>query len=189
MKRLSVMLLVAALFLGACAPIASAAGYVPKSDLDAANAKIQDLTTQLTTQKGLTQTQTALADQAQADKKDLSSKLDAANANLSQKQSALDTAQKNSAQWNSLQCPNRTWDEAWNKISLIFPLTAYSDVPKEFVGYIGVTQWSTDPNWKLDTSQPYSVLMIDRDNKNSMIVDTVNDCVILNPAVFPFSGQ
>lgn len=163
------ILIATTLVLSACAP------RVPKADYDAANAEILRLTEEKATLKA------QVTDLTQ-DVADLQKKAD----QMQSTQDKLAAAQEELEDWRSLRC-DHSWDEVMNVAIMNFLLPGYSGVPEYLYGYISITQWSSDPNWVFDDRQPFSVLLFDLDFKQTLVVDTVEDCIILNPEVFPFT--
>ncbi len=176
---------ISVILLSSCQFLANAAGYVPQADLDAANAQVVDLNTQLSTANATIDelnTGNAVKDQQLVD---LQAQFEKAQVKVDEVSRELSQGQNTIKDWQSLQC-DQSWDFVWNEAMMTYPLLDYPSVPEYLQYYLSITQWSTDPNWELDNSKDFSVLILDRDNEASMIVDTVNDCVILNPDVFRF---
>ena len=65
-----------------------------------------------------------------------------------------------------------------------FPLIGADEfIHPDFQNYVFFTQWDPDfagPAWQ--ESLPVSTLLLDLDGEISMIFDTEEDCVVLNPA-------
>ncbi len=180
-----VMISVCATLLISCTAVFSSLGYVPRADLDAATKQVSDLNTKLTTAN--TEIEKLKTGNAEKDVKltDYQSQITEAQSDLTKIKNQLSQSDLTLEDWKSLQC-EQDWDMLWYKAIFSWPLTDYSNLPDYFHYYIAVTQWSTDPKWQLDDSKAFSVVLFDRDNDQSMAIDTVNDCVILNPDVFDF---
>lgn len=168
-KIVSVVLLVA-VFL-------SVAGCASKSELDAANVKVLELTEANAT---LRSEKTAL----EAEVKDLNTQL----GDLGTIKNQLTGAQKDLDNWGEILCQDHTWDEMWNDVIVNWPLVD-SGVDPYFETMISLTQWSTDPDWQIDQTKPISVLIFDREYDTSFVIDGTKNCLYVNPEVYPFFGQ
>ena len=176
---------VLAVLLMGCQTVAAAAGFVPKADLDAANKQVSELNTKLSDAN--TEIDKLKTGNSEKDAKiaDYQTQITEAQADLTKIKNQLSQSDLSLEDWKSLQC-KQDWDMLWYKAVLSWPLTDYSNLPDYYHYYLAITQWSTDPKWKFDDSKEFSVVVFDRDNDPSMALDTVNDCVILNPDVFDF---
>lgn len=167
-KLVVIVGLVATLLLSACG--------VPQSKMDEANAEVNQLTADLATAN------TKLSG-LEEENAELKGELDSAQDKLTSTTRSLNAAENTLSQFDSLFC-EQDWQfaayEAWG----IQPLSNFPDVPEELMPYLFVTQWNLDG--PISPDEPYSVLLFDVDNKQSMAVDSVNDCIIVNPSIFPF---
>ncbi|MBI3158869.1 MAG: hypothetical protein HYZ26_04650 [Chloroflexi bacterium] len=171
MKALRILMVTGLLFLPGCAGVFKALGYVPQADLDSANIKIQtlqqsvdaanqeisSLKTQLTaTQREATQARNDLADEREK---------------AGQLETELEV-------WQAIRCPGHTWQEAWT-VQAIFPFKGVlNDFPTSGL-YVTFTQWKTQSGW---VSGAYSTTLLwDMDGEKSFIIDTEEDCIIINP--------
>ena len=183
-----VMITVLAFSLMSCQTVARAAGFVPQADLDAANKQVSELNTKLSDAN--TEIDKLKTGNSEKDLQlsSLQDQITQAQADLTSVKNQLSQADLSLEDWKSLQC-EQDWDMLWYKAIFTFPLADYSSLPDYYHYYLAITQWSTDPKWKFDDSKAFSVVVFDRDNDPSMAIDTVNDCVILNPDVFDFLGK
>ncbi len=99
-------------------------------------------------------------------------------------QGQLDQTNKQLDRFSSLIC-EQTWQFAMKTAAGYRPLANYPGVDQRLVPYIFVTQWGTKLG-PLDQSKPVSILLIDLDGTETLILDTTEDCIIANPEVFPF---
>lgn len=169
-KLIVVLSLVGVLVLSACG--------VPQEKMDEANAKVTQLTADLAAAKARIE---SLQTQSTKDQASLAD----ATKDLQEARNSLTAAQNQVSEFNRLLC-KQTWDFAAYKTWGVQPLSIYPDVPKEIYPYLFVTQWKLEG--PLNPDEGVSVLLFDIDRTQSIVVDTVNDCVIVNPSVFPF-GQ
>lgn len=178
-KKVVGLFVVVAFLLASCASIADAAGYVPKAKLDEANAK----NTVLTTERD--QAKTDLG-KANARIGELQGQLDKAKTDLGDANTQLNATRSDLADWQGILCPH-SWNEITNEAWGWFPLTAYSQVPEDLAALLFTTQWQKEGPY--DENKPLSVMLVDQEDPKSMDIDIVKNCVILNPAVFPFLGK
>ena len=81
-----------------------------------------------------------------------------------------------------LVCSSHDWDDAM-RASGYFPLIGADEfIHPDLQTYLFYTQW--DPNWRGPdwNPGPVTTVLLDLDGDISMVFDTEEDCVILNPA-------
>jgi hypothetical protein len=88
--------------------------------------------------------------------------------------------------FEAIQC-NYSWADFGNYWGF-FPLadaTFFKDVP-DWNNYVFFTQWTTDA-W--DDNLQSTTILWDVDGKQSFLIDTEMDCIVINPSVFPEVGK
>ena len=77
-------------------------------------------------------------------------------------------------------CPDLTWEDT-NWVMGLWPLSELPDFPMELWNYVEFTQWSTDLDWEPNFKLPFDPLLWDIDGEKSMVLNTWEDCIVLNP--------
>ncbi|WKZ46837.1 MAG: hypothetical protein QY306_13555 [Anaerolineales bacterium] len=177
MKTKLVHIVLLSIWVVGCVPLADALGYIPKADFEEMVnrenhllSEIEDLESQI---KVLQEKRQELEETIQS----LETRNREREASLGSK---IENLSKELSQWQSLQCPDHSWEFAWTKVKGSFPFRDH-DVPS-FRYYVQFTQWQTEPGWI--NGLPATTLLWDTDDTRSMAIDTEEDCIIFNPDWF-----
>lgn len=158
------VLILVLLVTSGCVGVAKSAGFVPQSDLDAANVRIAELekaNLELGSKLALVNEMSAATNRTVTE---LESKLDQANVRLSD--------------WSRLLCKH-TWDE-FIQVSGAYPFVGMLPSFPAAEYEVFFTGWSTDQNAELTTT-----ILVDKEGDVwSMAIDAVDDCLIPNPVFF-----
>jgi hypothetical protein len=166
------------LTLTGCKPVFAALGYVPEEDLQAANNKVARLEQSVTSaNQQISTLQTQLRN---AQREMTQAKNDLANEREKNEEMEAELAS-----WQAFRCTEHDWQEAWT-VQAIFPFKGVlTDFPTSGL-YVTFTQWRFEPGW---VSGLYSTTLLwDMDGEKSFIIDTEENCIIINPE-FSALGQ
>ena len=120
-------------------------------------------------------------DEAQKQTADIQAQLDEANLRLEEKEREGRELQKLIGDLDELLCTEHNWEEASSTVAVFFPFDS-ERVEENLRYYVGFTQWMPDVAWR--DGEYSTTLLIDVDGNASMMLDTEEDCVIVNPDVY-----
>ena len=172
-RILLVPVLVLAIALSGCSVIGKATGMVSQEDLEAANAEVGRLQDELNAANSRT---TEFEDQADT----LQGELVDALAEAKEATAAKDELQSEVEQWEVLRCPDHNWNEFLNVIRVWLPEESVNSANLEWDFQSELTQWYPHPSDWFEGKWA-TILLWDKAEPQSMVLDIWADCVIINP--------
>ena len=112
---------------------------------------------------------------------EVQAKLDEVNLLLEEKEREARELQKLIGELDGLLCTEHSWEEASSVVAVFFPFDS-DRVEKNLRYYVAFTQWLPDVKWR--DGEYSTTLLIDVDGNASMMLDTEEDCVIVNPELY-----
>jgi uncharacterized membrane-anchored protein YhcB (DUF1043 family) len=149
------------------------------NELSAVKTERDDLSNQLTSAKAAVAELSGKLDEAYVQVEDLTSQAEILGDQYAESTQRLGA-------FEAIQC-NYSWADFENYWGF-FPLADanfFSEFP-DWNNYVFFTQWTTVA-W--DDSLNSTTILWDVDGKQSFLIDTERDCIVINPSVFPEVGQ